>query len=200
MGPPLRPELGKDLKQGKKMITPAKIRNGYSLVELMVVVSIVGVLVALAIPNFLEWNRKYQLKSDVSNLAGTMAFARMSAINQNIQVLVTVSQVPPAVVNVTFTNPNALPVPTTVFPAITMNSGVLLTNAAGAAVLSPQTMRFNTSGMTVDTANINNICTPAACPSTAQVLNFKNGGAENYRVVIKPTGKIVWCYSPDCDR
>ena len=54
---------------------PAKTRHGYSLVELMVVVAIVGILVSLAVPNFISWNRKYQLKSDVANLAGTMGFA-----------------------------------------------------------------------------------------------------------------------------
>jgi hypothetical protein len=127
----------------------------------------------------------------------------MTAINQNISVLVTVSQaVPPAVVNVTFTNPALVP-PNDVFPPITMNSGVSLTNAAGAVlgagVFSPQTMRFNTMGMAVDTLNANNLCTPGACPST-QVLNFKNAGIENYRVVIKQTGKIVWCYTSNCDR
>src|SRR6185503_17353629 len=180
------------------MLRAAKTRNGYSLIELMVVVAIVGVLISLAVPNFLNWNRKYQLKSDVANLAGTMAFARMTAINQNIQVLVTVSQAaPPAVVNVTFTNPAAVPPLDIVFPAITMNTGVSLTNAAGGAVGSPQTMRFNTMGMAVDTGHINNICTPGACPST-QVLNFKNLGTDNYRVVIKPTGKIVWCYTSNC--
>lgn len=190
------------------MLRPAKIRNGYTLVEMMVVLAIIGVLVSIAVPNFLSWNRKYQLKSDVANLAGTMAFARMSAINQNIQVLVTVNQAaPPAGVNVTFTNPAAVPPNDIVFQAITMNAGVLLTNAVGGAVLSPQTMRFNTAGMTANTGNINNIClsalsVPGACvpASTSQVLNFRSAGTDNFRIVIKPTGKVVWCYTPDCDR
>jgi Tfp pilus assembly protein FimT len=169
----------------------------------MVVVAIVGILVALAVPNFISWNRKYQLKSDVANLAGTMGFARMSAINQNIPVLVTVSQAPLAAVIVTFTTIPAGPTP--LFPAITMNSGVSMTNAAGTAVLSPQTMRFNTTGIAADTANTNNIClsalsVPGGCPSSSQVLNFRNAGVDNFRIVIKPTGKIIWCYTPNCDR
>jgi hypothetical protein len=50
----------------------------------------------------------------------------------------------------------------------------------------------------VSTVNINNICIPGACPSTSQVLNFRNAGTDNYRIVVLQTGKIIWCYVPTC--
>ena len=87
------------------MLAPSNTIKGYSLLEMMVVMAIIGVLAAVAVPNFIVWNQKHKLKSDVANLAGTLAFARMTAINQNTPVVVNVSQVLPAPVTVTFASP-----------------------------------------------------------------------------------------------
>ena len=167
----------------------------------MIVVAIVGILAAVAVPDFILWNQKYKLKSEVSNLAGTLAFARMTAINQNTPALVNVSQVPLAPVIVTFTSPP--PISATMLPTITMDRSVRLTDAGGAAAVSPQNMRFNNMGSWMNIVNVNNKCidgfgTASACPSTSQVLNFRSPGSENYRIVVLATGKIIWCYIPTC--
>ena len=182
------------------MLEPAKNRQGYSLVEMMVVVAIISVLTAVAVPNFIIWNQKWQLKSEVANLAGTLGFARMTALNQNVPVVVTVTQALPAPVVVTFTNFNT---GAAVLPPITMNSRVSLTDAGGNPPASPQDLRFNPMGPWVNTGTVNNICLNAvgvagACPSTSQVLNFRSPGTDNFRIVVLQTGKIIWCYSPTC--
>jgi type IV pilus modification protein PilV len=166
---------------------------------MMIVVAIVGILAAVAVPDFILWNQKHKLKSEVSNLAGTLAFARMTAINQNTPVLVNVSQVPLASVIVTFASPAGA----TMLPTITMDRSVRLTDAAGNAAVSPQNMRFNNMGTWMNIVNVNNKCidgfgTASACPSTSQVLNFRSPGSENYRIVVLATGKIIWCYIPTC--
>ena len=178
------------------MLRPSNTIKGYSLLEMMVVMAIIGVLVAVAIPNFITWNQKQKLKSNVANLAGTLAFARMTAINQNTPVVVNVSQVLPAPVTVTFQNQLGVPIP--MLPTITMDPIIRFTDSVGGAAVSPQDMRFNNMGSWVNTANINNICIPAACPSTSQVLNFRNPGTDNFRIVVLQTGKIIWCYIPTC--
>ena len=53
-----------------------KTEQGFSLVEIMVVVAIIGVLVGVAVPNYINWDRKAQLKSEVANLAGNLGRAR----------------------------------------------------------------------------------------------------------------------------
>ena len=84
-----------------------------------------------------------------------------------------------------------------------MNPIVTLTNEAGAAVGTPQTVGFTPMGIWIDTQNINNMCVtaadvPGACPQTRQVLNFRNPNAVNHRIVILPTGKVAWCYTGNC--
>ena len=191
------------------MLGRVKTGQGFSLVEVMVVVAIIGALVAVGVPNYIIWNQKYQLKSEVGNLAGNLGRARMIAINTNTRVTVTVTQAAPGVpVNVAFTNPAG-----TVLPAIIMNSLVSLSdvngnlaNIAGTGVVkSPQSLRFSPMGIWVNAQNANNICMVGAAPTTpcpatpnSQVLNFVNSNAVNHRIVILPTGKVAWCYTGNC--
>jgi prepilin-type N-terminal cleavage/methylation domain-containing protein len=206
------------------MLGRIKTRQGFSLVEVMVVVAIIGALVAVGVPNYIIWNQKYQLKSEVGNLAGNLGRARMMAINQNTRVDVHVCYLQPACpgtavnatpnqVTVFFINPNGAPPAAPLglpgaliagLATITMNPIVTLTNEAGTAVAAPQIVGFSPMGLWSNLSDLgNNICVsstdvPGACPSTRQVLNFQNPNAVNYRIVILPTGKVAWCYTGNC--
>jgi prepilin-type N-terminal cleavage/methylation domain-containing protein len=204
------------------MIARVATSKGYSMIEMVVVIAIVAILVGIAVPNFLAWNQKYQLKSDVSNLAQMLSIARMTAINRNMTVNVIVCHLTtpcPAPL------PNATQAQVTVFylnatgaqvlpPNTAMNTGVSLTNVGGALVNAgvgaPQIVSFLPTGMWTNAADLgNNICLAAAAPfapglctananPTAQVVNFRDTGADNYRIVIRPTGKVTWCYVGNC--
>jgi prepilin-type N-terminal cleavage/methylation domain-containing protein len=192
-----------------------KCTSGYTLTELMVVVAIVAVLAWLAVPPFLDWNRKYQLRDAVGTFYGYLSLARMTAINQNTTVTVTVAQPTTAdAVFVTFRNPTG----TDVIAPLNMNRGlygnvnneVNLTNTngdfVGAGISSTQDVQFMPNGLRLNTGTAGNLCIalPAGADyvpctaATAQVFNFRNTKKDNYRVVILPTGKISWCYSSAC--
>lgn len=179
--------------------------EGFTLLELMVVTAILSTLVMIAIPNYLDWNRKYQLRGAVGDLYGNLQLARMSAMNQNATVTVTVTQAAStSPVSVAFTNAAG----SAVLPAMTFVTGLSLTNASGASVSSPQVAQFISSGRPVDPSTTpsasNNLCITTsgaytACSrSTPQALNFKNTANVNYRIVITTTGKASWCYSASC--
>lgn len=175
------------------------------MTEMMVVVGIIALLSAIAIPNYLDWNRKYQLRGAVGDLYGNLQLARMSAMNQNATVTVTVTQgASPSPVSVTFQDAAGA----AVMPALTFVTGLSLTNAAGASVSSPQVVQFTSSGRPADPSTTpsasNNLCITtsgayATCSrSTPQALNFKNTADVNYRIAITTTGKVSWCYSASC--
>lgn len=58
-------------------------RRGFSVIELIIVVSIALIIVAMAVPNFLTISYDLRLKSAASNLSGFLQEARIRAARQN---------------------------------------------------------------------------------------------------------------------
>lgn len=68
-------------------------RRGFTLIEVMIAVAIVGILAMVAVPNYMQWNARYQLKQATTELAGSLNLARMAAMNRNLAVTVTLALV-----------------------------------------------------------------------------------------------------------
>ncbi len=57
--------------------------TGFSLIETVVVIAIVGICSAIAIPFFLNWRQNYQLQVTVKEVYSSIQKARMKAIKNN---------------------------------------------------------------------------------------------------------------------
>jgi prepilin-type N-terminal cleavage/methylation domain-containing protein len=73
--------------------TAVRRQCGFTLIEVMIAVAIVGILAMVAVPNYLQWNARYQLKQATTELAGSLNLARMAAMNRNLAVTATVALV-----------------------------------------------------------------------------------------------------------
>jgi len=58
-------------------------RSGFTVIELIVVIAVLGILTAVGVPNFLSWLPKYRLKSAARDLYSNMQLVKLSAIKNN---------------------------------------------------------------------------------------------------------------------
>ncbi len=57
--------------------------KGFTLIELIIVIAIMGIIAAIAVPNFLSYMANYKLKAAANELYSSMQFARINAVKQN---------------------------------------------------------------------------------------------------------------------
>jgi prepilin-type N-terminal cleavage/methylation domain-containing protein len=61
------------------------IRNGFTLMELMIVVLITAILSTLAIPSFLQWRQNLEVRKTTRDLVSILREARSRSIKTNLE-------------------------------------------------------------------------------------------------------------------
>ena len=116
--------------------------SGFSLIELMVALSIFAVLAAVAIPGFRAWMPNYRLKSAATDLYTNMQMVRSSAIRQGVNSGLTFSAGPD---QYQYDDPHDPAVMVTVILADDYSSSVEFGGPGGESFTSPIT--FNSRGL-----------------------------------------------------
>ncbi len=158
--------------------------NGYSLIELMVVVAIIGILASLGIPTYREWNNQYQLRQAVTQIGNTLTLSRMAAMNRDKIVTVTLTNVGGTVTLGAGDSANDV-----VSPGQTMQSAItaVVSVPPPNPPAGPITVQFSPRGIRsnpIGTADL--------------LITVSNISGLQYSLVVKPTGKVKWCPASVC--
>jgi Tfp pilus assembly protein FimT len=150
----------------------------------MTVVAIITIAMALAIPSYTRWSAGAELKEALLDLHSSLNLARMTAMNRNTTITVTVA-VSSGRVRATFTDPNSTSaaclsdsrvcaMPTLVLPA-------KVTGVGGTT-----TFQFSSLGLR------------AGGGTTTQSIQLSNNQGATYEIQVTAAGKIRWCISSPC--
>ena len=149
--------------------------GGFTMIEIAIVIAIIGLTSALAVPSYINWHARYQLRQAATEIQNQLSLARISAMSRNS--VVNVSFVVSAG-KVQFSAADASGV--SVIKATQMMSAVTGLNPAPTAVaFSPLGIRSGGG-----TGN--------------QQIVISNNQGLSYSVRVTPRGKVNWCPAATC--
>lgn len=160
--------------------------DGVTLIELMIAISIMGILMAIATPSFLQMRQNAQFRQAAADFASALREARARTASANLEHRVEFPVMTPNQYTITqgdrssgSTNWNSIPGWTPTSPP----QGVTLVVDAGCNLGPPVNIDFNTNG----TAGVPGIGAPPLC--TVSVQNA--AGVNQYLITVTPnTGRV----------
>jgi type IV fimbrial biogenesis protein FimT len=185
--------------------------GGFTLIELMVTLTLLSLLLMLAVPSFTEWIRNNQIRSTAESLQNALRTAKSRAVNLNRQVVFVTTAANPAENALGAANAlnwYAQIVPRTAGEESTLvvylEGGSLAPSSSGITVTGgPASICFNSVGRMVANATPSSSTDVPACtaPAGGETFLISRSGAvagkdRRMRVTVSTGGQIRMC-DPD---
>ena len=186
---------------GGPALRPVTNGRGFTLVELMVTLTVLGILIAAAAPSFGAWVRNARVRTVSQALQDGVRLAQSEAIRRNRQVVFALTDDIPGNASAAAANGknwavHALPLTTSGDPVVFVQGGVLADVAANVAITGPGAICFNSAGRQVANAAtgvVGAVCTVnAASPLVAYNVALANADRP-LRVTVALGGQVRVC-------
>jgi len=176
----------KKIKRQKTRLAGSE--TGFTLIEMLIVVAIIGIVGLIALPNYLVWQSRSELRQAVTEVQNQLLLARMAALSRNAPVTVAISITNGAVL--TTTTNAATGVQMLASLSVRLPHVVDLKVGPSAAWTSAATanVSFNSMGMRSGGPD----------PTLNQELAMVNDKGVQFAMKVTPRGVVNWCQDTVC--
>jgi prepilin-type N-terminal cleavage/methylation domain-containing protein len=169
--------------------------GGFTLIEIMIVVAIIGLVSAIAVPSYVQWNARYQLRQAASDLQTNLLLARMSARNRNTAMTATFMKAADGTYNATFGGTLA---PVNFPKSVTGGSMILVTALGPPPTTNVTDFASALPGTTLGTIMFSQQGVRVAGGVGTQTVTLQSTQGITYSVAVAPSGKVNWCTMASC--
>jgi type IV fimbrial biogenesis protein FimT len=176
----------KKIKRQKASL--ASSETGFTLIEMLIVVAIMGIAALIAVPNYLVWQSRSELRQAVTEVQNQLLLARMAALSRNAPVTVAISITNGAIQTTTTNAATGAQIMGSF--SVRLPHVVDLKVGPSAAWTSAATanVSFNSRGMR----------SGGPGPTLNQELAMVNDKGVQFAMKVTPRGVVNWCQDSVC--
>lgn len=145
--------------------------------EVMIVTAIIGLLSAIAVPNYLQWHSRYQLKQAAMEITSGLSTSRFIAMNRNVAITTTFA-ITGGQLTTTVNDPSGNAV---------FNQATNVPKVTSVVLVGGGNLQFSSSGLRA-----------SGTPGVDQLIQLTNNTGTTYSVRLTQGGKARWCAKSSC--
>lgn len=152
--------------------------RGFTTIELFTVIFVIAIGITLALPGYMNWNARYQLRQAATEIHTQLNVARMAAMNRNTTVSVGVAVTGGRVTIAATDTTGSQVLPT---------QSIMMAHVTNANVTGGGTVQFNSLGFRSSNGGVGN-----------QTISVSNDQGLTYAVKVGAGGRATWCPMAAC--
>jgi type IV fimbrial biogenesis protein FimT len=173
--------------------------RGFSLIELMVTLTLLGILLAAAVPEFATWTANARVRSVAESVQNGLRLAQTEAVRRNRQTVFGLTNATPAAGATSATDGSNWFIQTLPLVAgdpVAFIQGGTFAKQSGVSIAGGALICFNSTGRQVSNAatGLGADCTPPASATAPTVLDITKAGSDRpMRIQVSLGGQIRMC-------